>query len=42
MKKTSEELKKIRGEREWKRRQEEAEFYASVGHGPVAFTPRKQ
>jgi hypothetical protein len=38
MKKTREELKKIRGEREWKRRQEEAEFYARFGGGPIAFT----
>jgi hypothetical protein len=38
MKKTRDELKKIRGEREWKRRQEEAEFYRSIGDGPIAFT----
>jgi hypothetical protein len=30
--------RKTRGEREWERRQKEAEFYASVGRGPIAFT----
>ena len=38
MKKTREELKKIRGEREWKRRQEEAEFYSGFHSGYLAFT----
>ena len=38
MKMTPEERKKIRGEREWKRRQEEAEFYRRIDSGPIAFT----
>jgi hypothetical protein len=29
---------KLRGEREWERRQKEAEFYRQIGNGPVAFT----
>ena len=31
MKKTREELKKLRGEREWQRRRDEAEFYRQIG-----------
>ena len=30
--------RKTRGEREWERRQKEAEFYARFSGGPVAFT----
>jgi hypothetical protein len=36
--KLSPERHKLRGEREWQRRQEEAEFYRLIGDGPVSFT----
>jgi hypothetical protein len=35
---TPEERKKRRGEREWKRRQEEAKFYSGFHTGYLAFT----